>query len=99
MKPAWFLLLTVPLAAVPDAGAQARQPKRKANILIVSARNVALDAFFDQPMVQQSVQVKRLKPADLEQGDYRQQAVARAGYDLVIFDRCAPKVPNNMPQC
>ena len=72
-------------------------PKRRAKVLVVSTGNLALDAFFDQGPTQELAEVIKLKPSDLDTNAYRHDAVDKVGYDLVIFDRCAPKEAKELP--
>ena len=69
---------------------------RKAQVLIVSGPNRALDSFFDSETSGRLANVERLTPADLGTPAYRKHA--RSGdVDLVIFDRCTPKDEADMP--
>jgi hypothetical protein len=73
-------------------------PKRRTRVLLVTAGNPALDAFFDQGPTQELAEVERMAPGELNDDTYRDKAVEKVGYDLVIFDRCAPRDVKLMPQ-
>jgi hypothetical protein len=69
---------------------------RKAKVLIVSAGNPVLDAFFRQKATRDVATVNQLAPENLTQDVYLN--AARSGeYDLVIFDRCIPEKEEDMP--
>jgi hypothetical protein len=70
---------------------------RKARVLIVGPGNAVLDAFFNQEATRKVASVERKGPDELSGEAYRK--AARVGdYDLVIFDRCAPAEPEDLPQ-
>jgi hypothetical protein len=70
---------------------------RKARVLLVGPPDPVLEAFFDQEATRRVATLDRLGAPDLGQEAYRKPA--RAGdYDLVIFDRCAPAEPADLPQ-
>jgi hypothetical protein len=70
---------------------------RKARVLLVGPANAVLDAFFDETATRDVATVTHLTPEDLAKDIYRKPA--RDGeYDLVIFDRCAPKGEEDMPR-
>lgn len=69
---------------------------RKSKVLVVSADNPILEAFFDQEAARRIVSLQKLKPADLEKEEYRKIARS-ADVDLVIFDRCAPAEEKDLP--
>ncbi|MCI0458912.1 MAG: VWA domain-containing protein, partial [Gemmataceae bacterium] len=70
---------------------------RKANLLLVGPDNPVLDAFFNQEAARQLAKVKRLAPAELENGSYR-DAAQSGELDLVIFDRCMVKLEDELPR-
>ncbi len=70
---------------------------RKANILIVGPENPVFTAFFKQEAVKKVANVNYLSASDLEEEKYK-EAASSGDYDLIIFDRCAPKTKREMPQ-
>lgn len=70
---------------------------RKARILIVGKPNHILKAFFDDPAQKEVAKVTYLEPDKLGTDDYLKPAL-NGGYDLVIFDRCGPAKPEEMPR-
>ncbi|HYV35726.1 MAG TPA: hypothetical protein VE988_08485, partial [Gemmataceae bacterium] len=69
---------------------------RKSKVLIVTAGNQILDAFFRQEAATKVAKVNTLTPTDLDKEIYLN--AARSGeYDLVIFDRCIPAKEEDMP--
>jgi hypothetical protein len=69
---------------------------RKSKVLIVTAGNIVLDAFFRQPATQRVATVATLTPADLGKDTYLRAALS-GDYDLVVFDRCAPEREEDLP--
>jgi hypothetical protein len=70
---------------------------RKARVLIVTDGNDLLHHFFDQEAVARVAGVQYLRPADLgDEAKYGRPARDGA-FDLVVFDRCAPKAPPGRP--
>jgi von Willebrand factor type A domain/Aerotolerance regulator N-terminal len=70
---------------------------RKARVLIVTPGNKVLRHFFDQEATSKVANVQYLAPSDLDD-DAKYGKPAREGrFDLVIFDRCAPKKEENLP--
>lgn len=67
---------------------------RQANVLLVTPRNDALDMVLSTPFIQRIANVTVGEPSMLSAEEYKKQAVA-GGYDLVIYDQCAPE---SMPQ-
>jgi hypothetical protein len=70
---------------------------RRARILLVGPANPALSAFFEDDETLKVASVTRLNPEELAGDAYRKPAQA-GGFDLVIFDRCAPAKEEDMPQ-
>src|SRR5262249_44907809 len=64
---------------------------RKARIAIVTPGNMVLSKFFDQEAVEKVAQVTYLKPSDLSDEAAYLRPAREGGFDLVIFDRCAPE--------
>ncbi len=70
---------------------------RKARIAIVTKGNEILSDFFDQDAVEKVATITYLKPADLKNEALYLKPAHIGGFDLVIFDRCAPETPDDMP--
>src|SRR5262249_45624382 len=70
---------------------------RKARVLLVGTPNPILDAYFDDPATQELAAVTRMAPGDVDTEKYRRPAL-QGDFDLVIFDRCAPKKEDDLPQ-
>ncbi len=71
---------------------------RKANVLVITPGNRILDAaYFIQKPVEKLATVTRMNPAKIDTDEYRQLARS-SDYDLIIFDRCAPKTEAEMPE-
>ncbi|MBL8797038.1 MAG: BatA and WFA domain-containing protein, partial [Planctomycetia bacterium] len=75
---------------------------RKARILVVSRGNEILDKFFNDDVLKDVAVLTRLKPDELAQDeaylkDYLKPA-HNGDFDLVIFDRWAPKKEDDMPR-
>jgi von Willebrand factor type A domain/Aerotolerance regulator N-terminal len=70
---------------------------RKARICIVTPGNELLHTFFDQEAMAKVANVTYLAPADLtDEAKYKKPA-RDGGFDLVIFDRCAPATEETLP--
>jgi hypothetical protein len=70
---------------------------RKARVLIIGPSNDVLRAFFDDNSTRSVATTSYLGPDDLAKDTYRKPA--RDGdFDLVIFDRCAPRIEEEMPR-
>lgn len=69
---------------------------RKARVLIATSGNKILQAFFDGEEVRKVADVVYLKPEELKEDKYLRPA-RNGGYDLVVFDRCAPDRTEDMP--
>ncbi|MCA9217820.1 MAG: BatA and WFA domain-containing protein [Planctomycetales bacterium] len=67
---------------------------RKANVLIITPRNDALEMVMATPFLQQIAEVSTGEPNLVTQESYKKQADS-GGYDLIIYDQCAPET---MPQ-
>jgi hypothetical protein len=69
---------------------------RKARVCIVTPGNNLLSTFFDQEATAKVATVTYLKPDQLDDDAYKKPA-RDGGFDLVIFDRCAPKTEDALP--
>ena len=70
---------------------------RKAQVLIVGPDNPILDAFFFDQSTKAVADVTRLSPQALGDNDYLRPA-SEGAFDLVVFDRCAPRNEDEMPR-
>jgi hypothetical protein len=70
---------------------------RKAQVLIVGPDNPILDAFFFDQSTKAVADVTRLSPKALRDNDYLRPA-SEGAFDLVVFDRCAPRNEDEMPR-
>jgi hypothetical protein len=70
---------------------------RKARVLLVGPSNLVLDGFFDAEATRSVATITRMGPADLATEIYRKPA-RNGDFDLVVFDRCAPKGEEDMPR-
>jgi hypothetical protein len=70
---------------------------RKAQVLIVGPDNPILDAFFFDQSTKAVADVTRLSPKALGDNDYLRPA-SEGAFDLVVFDRCAPRNEDEMPR-
>ncbi|GIW79356.1 MAG: hypothetical protein KatS3mg105_1163 [Gemmatales bacterium] len=70
---------------------------RKARVLIVGPFNSILHAFFDEEATRAVADVTYLGRDKLATDDYLAPA-QNGAFDLVIFDRCAPKTEAQMPR-
>jgi von Willebrand factor type A domain/Aerotolerance regulator N-terminal len=72
---------------------------RKARVLIVSPdTNDILRYFFDQEATRKVANVTYLTPGELEDDAKYGKPARDESFDLVIFDRCAPKKEENLPR-
>ena len=67
---------------------------RKANVLLVTPRNDALEMVMATPFMQQIANVSSGPPSLLADKTYKKQSDSGT-YDLIIYDQCAPET---MPQ-
>jgi hypothetical protein len=82
-----------PAAGVPLDG----RPDPRPVILLVSDGNQVLDAFFGVDTLKTLAEVRRIKPADLND-EAKYGKPARLGlYALVVFDQCAPAKKEQLP--
>jgi hypothetical protein len=70
---------------------------RKARVLLVGPENEVLSAFFDEGSTRSVATVSRLSADDLSKDAYLKPA-RNGEYDLVVFDRCAPRTEDEMPR-
>jgi len=75
---------------------------RKARVLIVSDGNRILSAFFDDDATKTVAEVTWMTATDFgKDGDYQKRFVEpgrNGAYDLIIFDRVAPRNEDDMPR-
>lgn len=72
---------------------------RKANVLIVNekGRNKVLDNYFETASAMRLADFTYLTDADLENAKLYLEPALEGKFDLVIFDRCAPRKASEMP--
>jgi hypothetical protein len=70
---------------------------RKARVAIVTKGNPILSDFFDQEAVAKVATITYLKPDDLKSEAAYLKPARNGGFDLVIFDRCAPETEADLP--
>jgi hypothetical protein len=70
---------------------------RKARVLIVTPGNEILRDFFDLEDTLKVAKVDYLTPADLTDAAKYGRPAREGGFDLVIFDRCAPASEEALP--
>jgi hypothetical protein len=70
---------------------------RKARVCIVTPGNELLRTFFDLEATAKVAKVTYLKPRDLDDSAEYKKLARDGGFDLVIFDRCAPAAEDAMP--
>jgi hypothetical protein len=71
---------------------------RKARVCIVTPGNELLHTFFDQEATIKVANVTYLAPADLDDEAKYLKPARDGGFDLVIFDRCAPATEEALPR-
>jgi len=76
--------------ALDDVAAVVVNPPRQANVLLVTTGNELLELALQTDSTKAIARVSVEPPAFLQKKDYLARAAAGA-YDLVIYDRCAPK--------
>jgi len=80
--------------AVDDVASVVVNPPRRANVLLVTSGNELLELALQTESTKAIAEVAVESPEFLNEKDYLARAAAGT-YDLVIYDRCAPK---EMPQ-
>ena len=70
---------------------------RRGKVAVVSPGNEALDLSLTTGAVSDLVEVQFHEPAWLTSDEYHALALA-GGFDLVVFDRCRPEKPEDMPR-
>jgi uncharacterized protein YegL len=81
--------------AVDNVAYAALQSPRRSKVLFITPGNEALRLALLTDEAQKLAELSLAEPSVLETKSFEEQAAA-GQYDLIIFDRCAPK---KMPQC
>jgi hypothetical protein len=71
---------------------------RKARVLIVTPGNALLHKFFDLEEVAAAATVQYLSPDDLDKEENYLKPAREGAFDLVVFDRCAPRREEEQPE-
>lgn len=71
---------------------------RKASVLIIGPPNPVLSAFFDDPATRVVCDVVKLNKDELSDKSKYLEPAQQGKFDLVVFDRCAPELEDQMPQ-
>ncbi len=84
--------------AVDDIAWLAIAPVRRARLLRIGPANDILDAFLKAGVAQRRFRVNTLPVAGFAADPRYREATEAETFDLVIFDRCAPRSMEEMPQ-
>lgn len=71
---------------------------RKARVLIVTAGNPLLEYFFGSRATRQVADVDMIRPPEMKDSKAYVEPARDGKYDLVVFDRCGPTRPDEMPR-
>lgn len=71
---------------------------RKARVLIVGKANEVLDRFFDNNQAVKDVAIVTKMTPEVLAGEAYLKPARNGDYDLIVFDRCAPRKLEEMPR-
>jgi hypothetical protein len=97
-RPLGVLFIAALLVAGGGAARADEDKPHKARVVVVTEGNPYLEAFFKIDAVRKAADIQYLKPADLADKEKYRRPAAAGAFDLVLFDRCAPEKPDDLPK-